>query len=74
MAKKRTKLDKATDIVAKIIKEQLDTLPDDVAEAKRKELHDLAVKVSLSSGRGKRSQHARNAGLRRISRSHANIA
>jgi hypothetical protein len=74
MASKKSKLDKATDIVAKIIKEQLDTLPSAVAKTKRKELHDLALRVSPSSGRGKRSQQPQSAGPRQISRSRANTA
>jgi hypothetical protein len=74
MASKKSKLDKATDIVAKIIKEQLDTLPIAVAEAKRKELHDLALRVSPSSVHGKLPRRGQTAGLRRISRSHANTA
>jgi hypothetical protein len=52
MARKKSQLDKATDIVARIIQQQLETLPPAVAEAKRKELHDLAVKASPSSAHG----------------------
>jgi hypothetical protein len=74
MASKKSKLDKATDIVAKIIREQLDTLPPAVAEAKSKELHDLALRVSPSSMRGKRSRQSQNEGLRPVSRSRAKIA
>jgi hypothetical protein len=43
MARKKSKLDKATDIVAKIIQGQLETLPPVVAESKLKRLHDLAI-------------------------------
>ena len=52
MTKKKSKLDKAADIVAQIIAEQLATLPPAVAVAKRKRLHDLAVKVSRASTPG----------------------
>jgi hypothetical protein len=46
MAGKRSKLDKATDIVAKIFQEQIESLPPAVAASKRKKLHNLAVRVS----------------------------
>jgi hypothetical protein len=49
MADKRSKLDKATDLVAQIIQEQINTLPPAVAAAKRKELRDLAASFSPSS-------------------------
>jgi hypothetical protein len=74
MASKKSKLDKATDLVAKIIREQLATLPPEIAKAKRKELHDLAAKVSPTSTRGKRPRPVRTGDLRRISQSRANIA
>lgn len=74
MAKKKSQLDKATDLIAKMIKEQLDTLPAAVAEKKREELHDLAIKVSRASGREKRSRPSRNGDLHRISRSRASTA
>jgi hypothetical protein len=48
MTDKRSKLDKATDILAKIIKQQIDTLPSAVATAKRKQLHDMAVSYKPS--------------------------
>jgi hypothetical protein len=71
---RKSKLDKATEIVAKIIQEQLDTLPPAVAEAKRKKLHDLALKVSPSSVHGKRSRQPQSEGLRLVSRSRAKTA
>ncbi len=74
MASRKSKLDKATDVVAKIIQEQLDTLPPSVARAKRRELHDLAATVSRVSVRGKRSRQSQNGGLRRVSQSRAKIA
>jgi hypothetical protein len=45
MAKRKSKLDKATDIIAEIIAAQLAKLSPSVAAAKRKRLHDLATKV-----------------------------
>jgi hypothetical protein len=51
MASKKSKLDKATDILAKIVQQQIDTLSPAVATAKRKKLHDLAARVSTSSAR-----------------------
>jgi hypothetical protein len=72
--KKKTVLDKATDIVATIILEQIDTLAPDVAKAKRKELHALAAKVSRSSPRGKRVRQSQNGDLRLVSRSRAKTA
>jgi len=48
MAGNRSKLDKATDILAKIIQQQIDTLPPAVATAKRKQLHDLAASFKPS--------------------------
>jgi hypothetical protein len=74
MASRKSKLDKATDIVAKIIQEQLDTLPPNVARAKRRELHALAAKVSRVSVRGKRSRQSQNADPRLVSQSRAKIA
>jgi hypothetical protein len=52
MARKKSKLDKATDIVAKIIRDQLDTLPRATAEAKRKKLHDVAIERILDLRKG----------------------
>ena len=74
MASKKSQLDKATEIVAGIIEQQLEKLPPAVAELKRRKLHDLALKVSPSSKRGKRSRPAQSAGPRRLSRSRANTA
>jgi len=48
MNDKRSKLGKATDILAKIIKHQIDTLPPAVATAKRKQLHDMAANFKPS--------------------------
>jgi hypothetical protein len=48
MTDKRSKLDKATDILANIIKQQIDTLPSAVATAKRKQLHDLGANFKPS--------------------------
>jgi hypothetical protein len=55
MPRKKSKLDEATDIVAKIIGEQIQSLPPALAAEKRKELHNLALKVSPSSVPGKPS-------------------
>ncbi len=74
MASKKSKLDKATDIVTKIIQEQLDTLSPTVARAKRRELHELAAKVSRVSVRGKRSRQSQNEDLRLVSQSRAKIS
>ena len=74
MASKKSKLDKATDIVAKIIQEQLGTLSPTIARAKRRELRELAAKVSRASVRGKRSRRSQNGDLRRVSQSHVKIA
>jgi hypothetical protein len=46
MANRKSKLDKATDIVTKIIQKQINTLPSAAATAKRKRLHTLAAKLS----------------------------
>jgi hypothetical protein len=48
MTDERSKLDKAKDILAKIIKQQIDTLPPAVATVKRKQLHDLAANFKPS--------------------------
>jgi hypothetical protein len=48
MASKRSELDKATDVVAKIVQEQIGALSPAVARAKRKTLYDLAARVSSS--------------------------
>jgi hypothetical protein len=48
MTDKRSKLDKATDILAKIIKQQIDTLPPPIAATKRKKLQDLAANFKPS--------------------------
>ena len=74
MATKRSKIDKAVESVAKIIQAQLDTLPPSVAKAKRKELHQLVLRVSRSSSRGKSSRSARTGDLRPLSRSRAKNA
>jgi hypothetical protein len=74
MAKKKSKLDKATDIVAKIIGEQLATLPPAVAARKRKELHNLAIKVSRRGPHAKRSPQSQTGGLRLVSQSRAKTA
>lgn len=58
MATKKSQLDKATEIVAKTIEQQLKTLPPAVAKLKRRELHDLALRVSPSSRHGKRPSSA----------------
>jgi hypothetical protein len=49
MAREKSALDKATDIITKIIEDQLATLSPDEARVKREELHRLAGKVSSSS-------------------------
>ena len=74
MATKKSKLDKAVEVVANIIQSQLDELPRALAKAKRRELHDLAIKVSRSSGRDKRSRQSQNGDLRPLSRPRAKIA
>jgi hypothetical protein len=74
MATKNVKLEKAVEMVAKIIKSQLDTLPPAEAKAKRQELRQLAAKVSRSLGRGKPSRQSRNGDLRPLSRSRAKTA
>ena len=74
MASKKSKLDKATDIVAKIIGEQLKTLPPAVAQAKRRVLHGLASRVSRACVPGKHPRHPQSAGLRLVSRSRAKTA
>ena len=74
MVKKKSALDRAADIITKIIEDQLATLPADEAKAKRKELHRLAVRVSPASPCGKPARRPRTARPHRISRSRANTA
>jgi len=52
MAKKKTELDKAARKLATIILAQLDTLPLDVAKAKRKEFHRIAARASRAAKTG----------------------
>ncbi len=74
MATKKSKIDKAVESVAKIIQAQFDTLPPAAAKAKRKELHQLAIRVSRSSSHGKSSRSAQSGDLRPLSRSRAKNA
>lgn len=43
--KRKTKLDKAVEVVAKIIEEHLETLPKIKAKAMLRDLHELAAKT-----------------------------
>jgi len=74
MAKKKTELDKAAEKLATIILAQLDTLPPDVAKAKRKEFHQMAVRASRAAKTGKPSRLRRNAVIRPSTRSRAKTA
>jgi hypothetical protein len=74
MARKRSAIDKATDIIAGIIQDHLDTLPGAEAKNKRKKFHDYVVKVCRSSARGKSSRRKQTEGVHLVSRSRAKIA
>jgi hypothetical protein len=74
MATKTTKEEQAVTKLAEIIQAQLDTLSPAVAKAKRKELRQLASKVSRSSSRDKSSPRSRSEDLRLLSRSRAKTA
>ena len=56
MAKKKTELDKAVERAAKIILDQLSTLPPEIAKSKRLELERMAVKASRAAKVGEYSR------------------
>ncbi|MGA8872643.1 MAG: hypothetical protein WA434_06115 [Candidatus Acidiferrales bacterium] len=63
MAKKKTELDKAVERAAKIILDQLSTLPPETAKQKRLELEQMAVKASHAAKNGKHSRFHQAVGL-----------
>jgi len=71
MAKKKIEFDKAVERAARIIQEQLETLPVEVAKEKRKELHAMAIKASRAAKNGKRSRLQRTGATRLSARSRA---
>jgi hypothetical protein len=74
MPKKKSKFKKAVEKTADFLLAHLCTVPPKEARAMRKEIRDLAAKVSRSVRRGKTSKSSRNAGKRRLSRTSAKPA
>ena|ERR1700687_76560 len=74
MAKKKSKLDKATERTAEILRAHLESLPIAQAKAMRKDLHRLAVKSSRSANRETTSISPRSANPRPLSRASAKLA
>jgi hypothetical protein len=74
MAKKKTEFDKAVERAAKIILDQLNTLPPQVAKQKRRELEQMAAKASRAAKNGRRSRLERTQATRLSARSRAKTA
>jgi len=70
----KSKLDRAVEKAAKIIQAQLDTLPAELAKAKRRELSRMAITASHAAKNGKRSRLRRTSAIRPSSRSRAKTA
>lgn len=56
MAEKKTEFEKAVERAAKLILDQLNTLPPQVIKQKRRELEQMAAKASRAAKNGKRSR------------------
>jgi hypothetical protein len=63
MAKKKTEFDKAVGRAARIILDQLSTLPPETAKQKRLELEQMALKASRAAKNGKHSRLHQAVGL-----------
>ena len=74
MAKKKSEFDKAVERAARIILDQLSTLPPEIAKQKRLELEQMAVKASRAAKNGKRSRLQRTRATRPSARSRAKTA
>ena len=74
MARKKSKLDNATDIIAGIIQDHLDTLSPAEAKDRRKKFNAYVAKVCCSSARGKSARQKQTEGVRLVSRSRAKTA
>ena len=62
MAKKKTEFDKAVGRAARIILDQLSTLPAETAKQKRLAFEQMALNASRAAKNGKRSRSAANSG------------
>jgi hypothetical protein len=74
MPKKKTKIKKAVEKTVDFLLAHFCTVPPAEARAMRKEIRDLAAKVTRSARRKKTSKSPRKAGLRRLSRTPAKTA
>jgi hypothetical protein len=74
MAKKKTEFDKAVGRAARIILDELSTLPPETAKQKRLELEQMALKASRAAKNGKRSRQQRTSATRPSTRSRAKTA
>lgn len=74
MAKKKTEFDKAVGRAARIILDQLSTLPAETAKQKRLALEQMALNASRAAKNGKRSRLQRTRATRPSTRSRAKTA